>query len=228
VDSKRPYSFSDKEHKILQLFAQIVAHRETRPANEEFVGDIPRYFAELGIIQDLRNRCTNWTNFLPKFLKSMTDATGFDYGAFASLDYEGETYTVEAETERMFIDVGMALSLGSGIAGWVFRNGQDVMENDASATPLFNRQEGAPEFQSVVCLPLIIRKTTRGVFCLAHKERKAVDETMRSFLKQAVDHLALFLENMVLREWLRYALPKAEIHKEGQSAYDAGGRTGER
>ncbi|MEE0815601.1 MAG: GAF domain-containing protein, partial [Desulfovibrio fairfieldensis] len=54
VDSKRQYSFSDKDHKILQLFAELISRQQGSRGRQELAGDIPRYFAELGVIQDLR------------------------------------------------------------------------------------------------------------------------------------------------------------------------------
>ena len=43
---------------------------------------------------------------------------------------------------------------------------------------------------------------------------------MRSFVRQAVDHLALFLENLYLKVRLRGMLPKARVHSDGPQAYD--------
>ena len=64
VDSKRQYSFSDKDHKILQMFAELVARQQGSKGRQDLTGNIPRYFVELGVIQDLRFRYKRWPQFL--------------------------------------------------------------------------------------------------------------------------------------------------------------------
>ncbi|MDR3362582.1 MAG: GAF domain-containing protein [Desulfovibrio sp.] len=225
VDSKRQYSFSDKEHKILQLFADLISHQEFNRGRNDFAGDIPRYFAELGIIQDLRFQHRRWPQFLRRFLQAMTRATGFDYCAFASLEEPGETYCVECESARLLLAGGepLVLSMGNGIVGWVFRNEQQVITEGAEGAPssmLFGNLPDMPDFQAVICVPVIVSRSTRGVFCLAHTGKRRIDEAMRSFVRQAVDHLALFLENLYLKNRLRSLLPKAEIHSNGSQVYN--------
>jgi hypothetical protein len=43
---------------------------------------------------------------------------------------------------------------------------------------------------------------------------------MRSFVRQASDHLALFLENLYLKNRLRGLLPKAKLHSKGPAAFN--------
>jgi hypothetical protein len=45
-------------------------------------------------------------------------------------------------------------------------------------------------------------------------------EVMRSFARQATDHLALFLENLYLKNRLRSLLPKARLHSKGPVAFN--------
>ncbi len=225
VDSKRQYSFSDKDHKILQLFAELVSREQSNRGRQELAGDIPRYFAELGVIQDLRFRYKRWPQFLQNYLRTMTEATGFDYCAFASVDTPGETYCVECESTRLLLAEGepLVLPMGSGIAGWVFRNDQPVVAEGVEGAPasvLFGKLPDMPDFQAAVCMPVMVNKSTRGVLCLAHTSPRQIDETMRSFVRQAVDHLALFLENLYLKTRLRSLLPKARVHSHGPQAYD--------
>ncbi|BAV91778.1 GAF domain-containing protein [Candidatus Desulfovibrio trichonymphae] len=226
VDSKRQYSFSDKDHKILQLFAELVSCQKSSGSRQDTAADIPRYFAELGIIQDLRFRYKHWPQFLRNYLRTMTEATGFEYSAFASVDVPGETYRVECESAPLLLSGGkqLVLPMGSGIAGWVFRNEQPVVAEGAHGAPtsmLFGKlPETVPDFQAVICMPMMVNKSTRGVLCLAHTGELPVDEAMRSFVRQSVDHLALFLENLYLKNRLRSILPKAKVHSEGSHVYD--------
>ncbi|MBO4301166.1 MAG: GAF domain-containing protein, partial [Desulfovibrio sp.] len=137
VDSKRQYSFSDKDHKILQMFAELVSRQQSSTGREEMAGDIPRYFAELGVIQELRFRYRRWPVFLQNYLRVMVEATGFEYGAFASVDRPGETYCVEAETTKLLLggEEPRILPMGNGITGWVFRNEQQVVAEGVEGAP---------------------------------------------------------------------------------------------
>lgn len=226
VDSKRQYSFSDKDHKILQLFAELISKQQAGEGRETLAGDIPRYFAQLGIIQDLRFRYKRWPVFLQNFLRTLADATGFDYCAFASADGSGENYTIEGESARLLLDGKEHLTLptSSGIAGWVFRDEQPVFSEGTGGTPaasLFGKIPNVPNFQAVICMPVVLSKSTRGVLCLAHTQSREMDEALRSFVRQCVDHLALFLENLYLKNRLRGMLPKAQVHSQGSVSYSA-------
>lgn len=222
VDSKRHYSFSEKDHKILQLFAELIG-RQQRGKGEAAAGDIPRYFAQLGILQDLRFHYKEWNVFLEHFLRTVRGATGFDYCAFASSAPDSQTYTIEGETARLMLDGQnpSSLPLNSGIVGWVFRNEQPVFSEantETPATALFGKVGEISNFPTVMCLPVIISKSTRGVLCLAHTSAVPMPEIMRSFVRQATDHLALFLENLYLKSRLKRLLPKARLRKKGPSS----------
>ena len=85
---------------------------------------------------------------------------------------------------------------------------------------VFGKLPDMPDFQAAMCMPVMVNKSTRGVLCLAHTSPRQIDESMRSFVRQAVDHLALFLENLYLKTRLRTMLPKARVHSDGPQAYD--------
>ena len=224
VDSKRQYTFLDKDHKILQMFAELISRQQRSAGREELSGDIPRYFAELAAIQDLRFRFKRWPVFLQHYLRIMTEATGFDYCAFASVETPGETYCVERESRPLLLtgNAPLSLPMGNGIVGWVFHNEQPVVSGgvDGAPTVIFGKLPDMPDFRAVACLPIKINMNTSGVLCLAHSEPMQIDESLRSFINQAVDHLALFLENLYLKTRLRSMLPQARVHGEGPLAYD--------
>ena len=224
VDSKRQYSFSDKDHKILQLFAELIGQLQ-RTGTDAPVGDIPRYFAQLGIIQGLRFRYKRWPVFLEHFLRTVREATGFDYCAFASCDPDSQSYAIEGETSPLMLDGQnpASLPLNSGIVGWVFRNEQPVFSEAAGNAPStvpFGKGGDVSNFQTVMCLPVKISQSTRGVLCLAHTTVLSMPEVMRSFALQATDHLALFLENLYLKNRLHSLLPKAKRHSKGPVAFN--------
>ena len=224
VDSKRQYSFSHKDHKILQLFSELVGQQQ-RNGMDAPVGDIPRYFAQLGIMQELRFRYKRWPVFLEHFLRTVREAAGFDYCAFATCDIDSQSYTIEGETARLMLDGQnpASLPLNSGIVGWVFRNEQPIFSEATGDTPSvapFGKVGDISNFQTVMCLPVVISQSTRGVLCLAHTTALPMPEVMRSFVRQATDHLALFLENLYLKNRLRSLLPKAKLHSKGPVAFN--------
>lgn len=226
VDSKRQYSFSEKDCKILQLFAEYVA-RQQGFSQKDMAGDIPRYFAELGVIQDLRFHYRRWSTFLKNFLRTMSGATNFDYCAFATLQEGGGHYTLECESAPLLLSEGheMRLPLGSGIIGWVFANEQPVFAEDGGLAPtsaIFGRLEDIPDFPAAICVPVMVNKSCRGVLCLANTEPRKIDESLRSFVRQAVDHLGLFLENLYLKNRLREFLPPAPVTHDAAKIFNDG------
>ncbi len=217
VDSKRQYSFSEKDQKILQLFAELLTKHRAVQGELSFSGDISRYFAELGIILDLRFRYKRWADYLKNFLQTMIGATGFEYATFASVQTEGETFCVECESTPLLLqDEPLVLPMTNGsILGWVFSNEQPVISEDIEGAPasvLFGNLRDMPDFQAMMCFPITVNKTTRGVLCLAQSQPRQIDGDLRSFVQQAVEHLSLFLENLYLRTRLRSLMPQAQIH----------------
>ncbi len=215
VDSKRQYSFSDKDSKILQLFADLIS-REGVDGQDSIQGDIASYFAQMGIVQGLRFQHKRWPLFLQNFLQTVARATRYDYCAFASIDADESSYYIEGES-RLFLPQGYEkahLPLNSGMVGWVLRDGRQPVFHDglnsstASFQP-FGKIESFPTFQSGICVPVIVNKSARGVLCLAHAQPREIDEALRSFVHQCVDHLALFLENLYLKSRLNNLMPQA-------------------
>ncbi len=227
VDSKRQYSFSDKDSKILQMFADVARQQGGIGTQAVLTGNIPEYFVNLGIIQGLRFQHKRWTVFLQNFLNIMASSTKFDYCAFASIDGSGENYIIEGETMPLLLkdNPNLVLPLSSGLVGWLLRDeGQAIFSegfSESVAPPLFGKFPDFPQFRAVICLPIMVNKSARGVLCLAHPEAKEMDETLRSFVHQCLDHLGLFLENLYLKSRLHAMLPRAFVHSDGGMSYDA-------
>lgn len=226
VDSKREYSFSEKDQKMLHLFADLIAGMQKEKGRSIIAGNIPRYFVEFNVLRELRNKYKRWPQYILNFVRTLAEATGFDYCAFASTDGNGEVYKVECETRPILLDGGQSvlLPLGSGLTGWVFRNEQPVFAGAMEAAPatmLFGKQVEMPDFQAAVCLPVTVSRSTRAVICLAHMEPLEIDEAMRSFLLQCVDHLGMHLENLYLQTRLNHLLPQAHLHRNGAPAFES-------
>ncbi len=227
VDSKKLYSFSDKDSKILQLFADLVSKREeaqeSMPTEPATIGE---YFACLSIVRSLRFQFKVWPSFLHNYLQTVAHALRFDYCAFASLDPSEEYYVLEGETKPYLLQKHqqLAFPVQSGMVGWVFRDEQQAIFSEGlsgnTTISLFGKVPELPNYQALICVPVMVNKSARGVLCLAHGEGREMDETLRSFVYQCVDYLGLFLENLYLRSRLHQYLPKAELHDHAGN-YDA-------
>ncbi len=226
VDSKKLYSFSDKDSKILHLFADLVSKREqveestpTEPATVE------EYYACMSIVRSLRFQFKAWPTFLHNYLRTIAHALRFDYCAFASLEPSEEYYVLEGETKPYLLKTHqqLAFPVQSGMVGWVFRDEQQAIFSEGLSgntnISLFGKVPEMPNYQAIICVPVMVNKSARGVLCLAHGEGREMDENLRSFVHQCVDYLGLFLENLYLRSRLHQCLPKAELH-EHPAGYD--------
>ncbi len=208
LDSKRQYSFSEKDQKLLYLFAELLSDMQREISERESRNVIFSYYAALRLIYELRKRHSRWSAFLKHFLDLLSDTTGFSYGLFCSRDSHGENYTVEGETRPILHAPGAqppAFTMHHGVVGWVFKNSAPVFNQCASGSPEASLvgASSLPNFQTIMACPLVIQRKTRGVLCLAAEQRLEMSEATKDFVKMAADHLALFLENIYVKCRLR-------------------------
>ena len=209
VDSKRQYSFSEKDQKMLHLFADLLTQLETEGDGREERKIMLRYYAALRAIYTLRHQYSRWAEFLRHFLDLVATITGFTYCALCSRGPDGESYSIEGENAALLQRPGVAgpsFPMSHGIVGWVFRNAAQVRSDgpDGSPEALFvSKGEGIPQFQAVLALPLVVHRKTLGVLCLAHDSPANISDSMQDFVSMAAEHLALFLENLYVKCRLR-------------------------
>jgi signal transduction protein with GAF and PtsI domain len=208
VDSKRQYSFSDKDQKLLHLFAGLLAELSSSGELEEKQLSILRYHAALKTVYTLRREHSLWGEFLRQFLALMAATCGCSYAVFCVTGPSGETYQVEGENSPLLTKGknSSEFSLTSGVIGWVFRNDAPLFSGGPGGIPeasLFGKAVSTPHFQSVMALPLIIQRKTRGVLCIAHDTPIPLTEELKEFAGMASEHLALFLENLYVKCRLR-------------------------
>lgn len=212
VDSKRQYSFAERDQKMLLLFADFL-ERLCEGANQEASqAEALRYYAALRLIYVLRREHTRWTDFLHGFLDIVSKASYFEYCALFTRQPDGESFSAEGENYPLLIKNGNAklYQLNRGMVGWVFRNSAPLFSGGgegAPDTPLLGRLDETPPFLSVMTLPLIIQRKTRGVLCLASRQAAPLSQDAQDFARMASEHLALFLENLFVKCRLR------DLHK---------------
>ena len=209
IDSKRQYSFSDKDQKLLHLFAQLIAEQSVNHGKGQVLSAIGQYYTAMKDIYTLRRRHSRWADFLHELLLLLVTTTGCDYGVFCHNDSVSGTYVVEGETLPLVCKPRLqppAFSVNNGVIGWVFRNGESIFSNASGGMPessLFGRGVTTPQFQTVMALPLQIQRKTRGVLCLAKESPLDITGETREFVRMATEHLSLFLENLYLKCRLR-------------------------
>ena len=72
---------------------------------------------------------------------------------------------------------GKRFKSGEGIAGWVLKEGQAIMVNDANKEPHFVKVAGLNNgVSSLICFPIREKDQVVGVFNLSHSKRGAFDE----------------------------------------------------
>ena len=206
LDSTRQFSFSEKDQKILQLFAELIRDLFSRFHQVEEGLSGVEYYQTLTFILSLKRRISKWAPFREQLLHLLSEASDFEYAFLCIADPEGERYYIEGATLPLMPDkdAEKGFPIGSGVLGWIFKNDKPVVsgEEDSGGSPLFGRDVATPEFASTICLPLMYHRKTRAVLCLASEQAREVSDPLKDFVASVADHLCLFLENLYLRSRL--------------------------
>ncbi len=213
LDSKKMYAFGPKEQKIFHQFAQLISVLRQDISQKYINKQEHDYYTCLQVIRELRNKYPKWTTFLDYFLKLLSDYAKFDYCFFTTRDERGEGFYIEGWNQPIFKTLDQhnkKFNIDSGLIGWIFRNNSYVStaddKNNAIRIPMFEKKLKTPIFRSFICLPIIVHMRTRGVLVLANKENKTISQELKNFLFLVTEHLALFLENLYLKNRLRQVL----------------------
>ncbi|MFP4070579.1 MAG: GAF domain-containing protein [Desulfovibrionales bacterium] len=206
LDSKKTYSFSERDQKILHQFTQLIESVQSSMCNANFVQQERRFYGSLSAIHELREKNPRWSDFLSGFLTILSRNTGYQFAFLAVRDEWGKTYYLEGWNQPLFEhneEGARSFPMGSGLIGWVFKNNSSVFTGDKESGPVdfpvFGKEVAGPSFKSVICLPLIMNKKARGVLVLADRENLRVSDNLKSFLFLVSDYLATFLENLYLK-----------------------------
>ncbi len=205
IDSKKTYSFSDKDQKILYQFAQLIEDVRTGIGQADTSAKSIDYYRYLTLVHSLREKFPKWRIFLENLLDVLSRATGFRYCFMAARDEVGQGYFVEGLGGDILPELDFSLhkfKMDSGLVGWVFKNGTPVFSGEQAGPtdlPLFGKEFSSLHFRSVICLPLIVHRKTRGVLVLADSASIFINDEMRAFVRMVGDYLGLFLENLYLK-----------------------------
>lgn len=207
LDSRKTYTFGDKDLKILSQFAALAGTHLARSREVETSLYEHRFYRCLRLIATLHKSRPKWEAFRTGLLELLAKTTGYRYCLLAVRDESGRSYFLEGANESPFPGGrggAPRFNLGQGLIGWVFKNQTPVYsgeKDEAGSTdlPLFGLDMPAAECKSVICLPIRFSKKTRGVLTLADPRPLPVTEELKAFVSMVAENLALFLENLHLR-----------------------------
>ncbi|AMD93035.1 GAF domain-containing protein [Desulfomicrobium orale] len=214
MDSKKTYAFTDKDQRVLSLFAQVVAAIVTDMGEVEASSREQMLYRFLQQVYDLRETYPKWTEFLNCYLALVAGGGMCELSFLVVSDEWGDNYLLEGANKPFPPDTvspGQLFSMNSGLLGWVFKKNQPAFFDDRRSeqghTPLFGRDIPGLTLNTLLAFPLKVHTRCRGVLVIGDREGRVIDEELKSFAKMAADYLALFLENLYLKNKLRRFMP---------------------
>ncbi len=207
LDSKRTYSFSGKDQKVLEMFAMLATELcdITTRWDQDASGRV--YYTALEEISNIRSLYPVWPDYLRHFLKTVKGAAGIPYCFLAVRDEYGKNYYLEGLPDSFFpqgVEPRMDLPIKSGLIGWVFNSGQPVFSKEqgqlSKGQSLFGRNLPAPLLHSVALTPLLINNKIRAVLVFAHTEPLSVSPELEQFITLITENLTLYLESLYWRQ----------------------------
>jgi len=197
VDSKKNYSFSEKDLKILTQFAELIVILDRAETENYLFSRQIIYYKHLSIILNMINQGMKWNTFLPKLLTIVAESTGFEYSLFFVRNETGTHFSLEGSNKSLQLAASYPISLG--VIGWIFNNGKDIFQtsNVEKQLPLLGKEE--LQFKNFACLPLIINKKVRAVLVIASKDDKEFDPELKNYLTLLKHYLSLFFENLYFK-----------------------------
>lgn len=210
MDSKKTYAFTDKDQRILALFAGAIAAMIADLGDALISNQDQKLYRFLQQVYALREKYPKWLEFLNKYLGLLADASGYEYCFLVVSDEWGHNYFLEGCNKPFTADIvpdRQTFSTGSGLLGWVFKKNQPVFFGDGKSElgriPLFGRDVPGPALNTVLAFPLKVHTRCRGVLVFGDRTSRVIGDDVRAFAKMAAEYLALFLENLYLKNRLK-------------------------
>ncbi|ACV68840.1 GAF domain-containing protein [Desulfohalobium retbaense] len=216
LDSKKTYSFTTKDQKILDQFSRLVESLCSDFTSVQCSQEEHALYTGLQALHALQSRYPRWSQYIDRFVATIAEYTSFSHCFLAARDENGSSYFLEGWNQPLFAaesEHHQQFNIKSGLIGWVFKHQSIVSSGSAAepmSAPVFGRDVQAPDFSSVICLPLVVNKITRGVLVLADEEVKPVSDQLRTFLEMASGQLGLLLENLYLKSRIHRQQVQAE------------------
>lgn len=225
MDSKKTYAFTAKDQRILTLFAQVVTAIVTDMGDAGASSREQALYRVLQQVYALRDAYPKWSDFLNRYLALTAGASGYEYAFLVVSDEWGHNYLLEGCNKPFMPETfspRQTFSTGSGLLGWVFKKNQPVFFGDGKSelgrTPLFGRDIPGPALNTLLAFPLKMHRRCRGVLVLGDRESRVVSDDIRAFAKMASEYLALFLENLYLKNKVKQFAPPSQAEPGGEGS----------
>ena len=118
MDSKKTYAFTDKDQRVLSLFAQVVAAIVTDMGEVEASSREQMLYRFLQQVYDLRETHPKWTEFLNCYLALVAGGGMCELSFLVVSDEWGDNYLLEGANKPFPPDIvspGQLFSMNSGL-----------------------------------------------------------------------------------------------------------------
>jgi diguanylate cyclase (GGDEF)-like protein len=163
---------------------------------------LTRQSQELTIFHDVAKALTSsldLDSILQTIMEKMAEYFRPDTWSLLMVDEEhNELYFAIAVGDAAEALKNVRLKVGEGIAGWVAKNGEQVISGDVENDPRFaKRIDEATQWEthSVICVPLRSRLRVLGVIQLVNVDLSQFNEPEVFFLQALCDYAAIAIEN---------------------------------
>jgi diguanylate cyclase (GGDEF)-like protein len=163
---------------------------------------LTRHSQELTIFHDVAKALTSsldLDSILQTIMEKMAEYFRPDTWSLLMIDeHHNELYFAIAVGDAAEALKNVRLKVGEGIAGWVAKNGEQVISADVANDPRFARRIDDVtrwQTQSVICVPLRSRLRVLGVIQLVNVDLSQFNEPELFFLQALCDYAAIAIEN---------------------------------
>jgi len=164
--------------------------------------DRKRQSQELNIFHDVAKALTSsldLDSILQTIMEKMAEYFRPDTWSLLMVDEEhNELYFAIAVGDAAEALKDVRLKVGEGIAGWVAKNGEQLIVPDVYTDPRFAKridQVTQWETRSIICVPLNSKHRVLGVIQLVNVDMKGFGDQEIFFLQALCDYAAIAIEN---------------------------------
>src|SRR6266481_351425 len=164
--------------------------------------DRKRQSQELNIFHDVAKALTSsldLDSILQTIMEKMAEYFRPDTWSLLMVDEEhNELYFAIAVGDAAEALKDVRLKVGEGIAGWVAKNGEQLIVPDVYTDPRFAKRIDEVtqwETRSIICVPLNSKHRVLGVIQLVNVDMKGFGEQEIFFLQALCDYAAIAIEN---------------------------------
>jgi len=177
-----------------------------RQQNEAQAAAIQRRIAQVETNRAIAEHFSTFDD-LDVLLQHATDSIGTRYGCtyvgIFLLDEKTGELVARAGTGsagRAAMQAGARINVGRGIIGWVAENRRVAYARDATRDPRFVIWDLLPDTRSELTLPLHVGNRLLGVLDVQSNQPNAFHDEDVTALHLMADHIALAVQNMLLRQ----------------------------